>query len=39
MELVAIQLDCCLKLSAAPCHTGTNISENPSIRLSNWFLM
>ena len=31
IELVTIQLDSCLKPSAAPCHTGTNISDNPAI--------
>ena len=39
MELFTIQLDSSLKTSAASNHTGTNISENPAIRLSNWFLV
>jgi hypothetical protein len=39
MELITIQLDSCLKPSAAPCHTCNNIYKNPAIRLVNQFFI
>jgi len=39
MELIIIQLDSCLKPSAAHCHTCNNIYKNPAIKLSNRFLI